>query len=224
MTSVRTVSTRLLGLPQGNTEYRCHSESNFFLGVGLPAWRCECSPQADSGAERTIDPATFAGTRKGESFIRGITYPGGDPYPLPDTERCDTDARLLFTDPAFRELCLDWRTNARTCVAHLRLEAANRPGDPGLAALVGELSVADADFRQWWAGRQMTGLRMGTKRLRHPVVRDLTLDRDSLTYTAAPAQKLVTATAAPETPSRDGLLFLASWTADSDQPARDAAA
>ncbi|MGW6521571.1 MmyB family transcriptional regulator [Streptomyces sp. NPDC054950] len=144
--------------------------------------------------------------------------------PLPDTERCDTDARLLFTDPAFRELCLDWRTNARTCVAHLRLEAANRPGDPGLAALVGELSVADADFRQWWAGRQMTGLRMGTKRLRHPVVGVLTLDRDSLTYAAAPAQKLVIATAAPETPSRDGLLFLASWTADSDQPARDAAA
>ena len=132
-------------------------------------------------------------------------------------------ARLLFTDPAFRELYPDWRTNARTCVAHLRLEAAKRPGDPGLAALVGELSVADADFRQWWAGRQMTGLRMGTKRLRHPVVGDLTLDWDSLTYTAAPAQKLVIATAAPETPSHDGLLFLASWTADSDQPARDAA-
>ncbi|MEV5900423.1 helix-turn-helix transcriptional regulator [Streptomyces sp. NPDC052127] len=133
-------------------------------------------------------------------------------------------ARLLFTDPAFRELCLDWRTNARTCVAHLRLEAAKRPGDPGLAALVGELSVADADFRQWWAGRQMTGLRMGTKRLRHPVVGDLTLDWDSLTCTAAPAQKLVIATAAPQTPARDGLLFLASWTADSDRPARDAAA
>ncbi|WP_369241245.1 helix-turn-helix transcriptional regulator [Streptomyces sp. R21] len=133
-------------------------------------------------------------------------------------------ARLLFTDPAFRELYLDWRTNARTCVAHLRLEAAKRPGDPGLAALVGELSVADADFRQWWAGRQMTGLRMGTKRLRHPLVGDLTLDWDSLTYTAAPAQKLVIATAAPETPSHDGLLFLASWTADSDQSARDATA
>ncbi|GHB86011.1 transcriptional regulator [Streptomyces umbrinus] len=133
-------------------------------------------------------------------------------------------ARLLFTDPAFRELYLDWRTNARTCVAHLRLEAARRPGDPGLAELVGELSVADADFRQWWAGRQMTGLRMGTKRLRHPIVGELSLDWDSLTYAAAPAQKLVIATAAPGTPSHDGLLFLASWTADPDQPARDAAA
>ncbi|MFF3851029.1 helix-turn-helix transcriptional regulator [Streptomyces sp. NPDC002328] len=130
-------------------------------------------------------------------------------------------ARLLFTDPAFRELYLDWRTNARTCVAHLRLEAARRPGDPGLAALVGELSVADADFRQWWAGRRMTGLRMGTKRLRHPLVGDLTLDWDSLTCTADPAQKLLISTAAPGSPSHDGLLFLASWTADPRTPARD---
>ncbi|MET7895776.1 helix-turn-helix transcriptional regulator [Streptomyces mirabilis] len=133
-------------------------------------------------------------------------------------------ARLLFTDPAFRELCLDWRTNARTCVAHLRLESARRPGDPGLAALVGELSVADADFRQWWAGRQMTGLRMGTKRLRHPLVGDLTLDWDSLTCTADPAQKLVFSTAVPGTPSHDGLLFLASWTADPHRLAGDATA
>ncbi len=133
-------------------------------------------------------------------------------------------ARLLFTDPAFRELCLDWRTNARTCVAHLRLEAARYPRDPGLAALVGELSVADADFRQWWAGRQMSGLRMGTKRLRHPIVGDLTLDWDSLTCAADPTQKLTVATAAPGSPSHDGLLFLASWTADPPRPARDAAA
>ncbi|WP_329264894.1 helix-turn-helix transcriptional regulator [Streptomyces pseudovenezuelae] len=133
-------------------------------------------------------------------------------------------ARLMFTDPAFRELCLDWRTNARTCVTQLRLEAARHPGDPGLAALVGELSVADADFRKWWAGRQMTGLRMGTKRVRHPIVGDLTLDWDSLTCTADPTQKLLIATAAPGAPSHDGLLFLASWTADPGQPPEDAAA
>lgn len=133
-------------------------------------------------------------------------------------------ARLMFTDPAFRELCLDWRTNARTCVTQLRLEAARHPGDPGLAALVGELSVADADFRQWWAGRQMNGLRMGTKRLRHPIVGDLTLDWDSLTCTVDPTQKLLIATADPGTPSHDGLLLLASWTADPGRPAQDAAA
>ncbi|ULR55073.1 helix-turn-helix domain-containing protein [Streptomyces deccanensis] len=133
-------------------------------------------------------------------------------------------ARLMFTDPAFRELCLDWRTNARTCVTQLRLEAARHSGDTELAALVGELSVADADFRQWWAGRQMNGLRMGTKRLRHPVAGDLTLDWDSLTCAADPAQKLLIATAEPGTPSHDALVLLASWITDPDQPAQDASA
>lgn len=133
-------------------------------------------------------------------------------------------ARLCFTNPCFRGLHLDWRTIARNCVAELRLEAAQHPGDPELAMLVGELSVVDADFRQWWAGRQVTGLRVGTQRLRHPVAGDLTLDWDSLTCTAAPAQQLVIWTAEPGTPSHDGLRFLASWTADSYQQARDEAA
>ncbi|MCX4461682.1 helix-turn-helix transcriptional regulator (plasmid) [Streptomyces sp. NBC_01340] len=132
--------------------------------------------------------------------------------------------RLLFTDPGFREMCLDWRTVARSCVAQLRLEAAKCPGDPELAALVGELSVADADFRQWWAGRQMAGLRMGTKRLRHPVAGDLALDWNSLTHSADPAQQLVIWTAEPGSPSHEGLRFLASWAADPYQSAGDATA
>ncbi|MFI1354502.1 helix-turn-helix transcriptional regulator [Streptomyces sp. NPDC020898] len=132
--------------------------------------------------------------------------------------------RLIFTDPGFRELYLDWRTIARSCVAQLWAEAAKCPGDPELTALVGELSVADADFRQWWAGRQGPGLRVGTKRLRHPVAGDLVLDWDSLTSTADPAQQLVVMTPEPGTPSHDGLRFLASWTAAPYQRVRDATA
>ncbi|MFD3499414.1 helix-turn-helix transcriptional regulator [Streptomyces sp. NPDC058678] len=132
--------------------------------------------------------------------------------------------RLLFTDTGFRERYLDWRTIGRSCVAQLRLEAAKCPGDPELTSLVGALSVADADFRQWWAGRQVPGLRVGTKRLSHPVAGDLTLDWDSLTCTADPAQQLVIMTTEPGTPSHDGLRFLASWTAAPHQRARDATA
>ncbi|MDH6484860.1 helix-turn-helix transcriptional regulator [Streptomyces sp. SAI-127] len=133
-------------------------------------------------------------------------------------------ARLLFTDPGFRELYLDWRTIARSCVAQLRLEAAQCPGDPELTALVGELSVAEVDFRQWWAGRQGPRLQISTKRLRHPVAGDLTLDWDSLTSTVDPAQQLVIMTPEPGSPSHDGLRFLASWTAAPYQQARDATA
>ncbi len=133
-------------------------------------------------------------------------------------------ARLVFTDPGFRKLYLDWSTIARSCVAQLRVEAAKCPGDPRLTTLVGELSVADADFRQWWAGRQVPALRVGTKRLHHPVAGDLTLDWDGLTCTADPAQQLVIWTAEPGTPSHDGLRFLASWTAAPYRRARDATA
>ena len=132
--------------------------------------------------------------------------------------------RLLFTEPAFRDLYVDWSTVARSCVAQLRLLVARCPGEPGLTALVGELSVADADFRQWWAGRHLTGLRVGAKKLRHPVVGDLTLDWDSLTCSADPTQQLVILTAEPGTRSHDGLRFLASWTAGPYVPERDATA
>ncbi|KUN74359.1 XRE family transcriptional regulator [Streptomyces canus] len=133
-------------------------------------------------------------------------------------------ARLLFTHPGFRVLYPDWRTIARSCVAQLRVEAAQCPGDPELTALVGELSVADAHFRQWWAGHQVPYLRVGSKRLSHPVAGDLTLDWDSLTSTADPAQQLVIMTPEPGTPSHDGLRFLASWTAAPYQRARDTTA
>ncbi|GAA3122834.1 hypothetical protein GCM10010449_50840 [Streptomyces rectiviolaceus] len=66
---------------------------------------------------------------------------------VPEKER--NYVRLLFTDPALRNLYPDWETVARTAVAQLRREAAKYPQDPRLVALVGELSVRDEDFRTW---------------------------------------------------------------------------
>ncbi|MFC4608370.1 helix-turn-helix domain-containing protein [Streptomyces maoxianensis] len=72
--------------------------------------------------------------------------------------------RLVFTDPALRTLYADWETIARTCVvAQLRMEAAKYPDDPRLTALVGELSVQDPHFRQWWAVHHVATLGVGTK-------------------------------------------------------------
>lgn len=121
--------------------------------------------------------------------------------------------RLLFTDPAMRALYPDWETVARTCVTQLRMEAARHPDDPRLTALVGELSVQDADFRQWWAAHQVATRSVGTKALNHPVAGELTLEWDTLTCTTDPDQQLVIWTAEPGTPSHEGLRFLASWAA-----------
>jgi transcriptional regulator with XRE-family HTH domain len=122
--------------------------------------------------------------------------------------------RLLFTDPAFRALHAEWEHDARTVVASLRMQAAQDPGDPELAVLVGELSVQDADFRTWWATHQVTGTSFGTKHYRHPLVGELTLDCDVWDSPDGSGQRLMVLTAEPGTPSHDRLSILASWNAE----------
>ncbi|WP_330234565.1 MmyB family transcriptional regulator [Streptomyces sp. NBC_00566] len=129
---------------------------------------------------------------------------------IPATQR--NYVRLAFLEPAVRNLFEDWETTARTCVAFLRMEAAQSPTDSRLAGLGGELSVQDADFRRWWASHDVAGKTSGTKLLHHPVAGDLTLDWEMLASTADPDQRLMVMTAAPGTPSQQALSFLTSWT------------
>ncbi|MEU5954500.1 helix-turn-helix domain-containing protein [Streptomyces sp. NPDC047525] len=131
---------------------------------------------------------------------------------VPEKER--NYVRLMFTDPALRKLYPDWETVARTAVAQLRKEAGKYPQDPRLVSLVGELSVRDEDFRTWWASHEVSALSVGTKKLRHPLVGELTLDWDTLTASTDADQQLVVWTAEPGTPSYDGLRILASLAAD----------
>jgi hypothetical protein len=56
----------------------------------------------------------------------------------------------------------DWEPAARAAVAALGMYAARDPRDPGLAQLVGELSVADPDFRAWWAEHHVNSASHGT--------------------------------------------------------------
>ncbi len=123
--------------------------------------------------------------------------------------------RLLFTNPAVRALHADWRHDARDAVAALRMRAAADPDDPGLARLVGDLAVRDEDFRTWWAEHRVNNAAFGTKRYRHPVVGDLTLDCDVWGSPDGSGQQLMIVTAEPGTPSHDALRILASWSTTS---------
>jgi hypothetical protein len=126
--------------------------------------------------------------------------------------------RLLFTDPVVRTMHLDWQHDARDAVAALRMLAAADPDDPELAQLVGELSVQDPDFRTWWAEHRVKSANYGTKRYRHPLVGDLTLDCDVWSSPDGSGQRLMVVTAEPGTVSHDALRILASWTADGRGP------
>lgn len=117
--------------------------------------------------------------------------------------------RLLFTDPRMRALYKDWETVARTAVAQLRMEAARYPDDARLTALVGELSVGDAQFASWWAARTVASLTTGTKTLVHPEVGELELDWDTLVKADDPEQQIVVWTAGEDTATRAALRRLA---------------
>jgi transcriptional regulator with XRE-family HTH domain len=116
--------------------------------------------------------------------------------------------RLTFLDGAYRSLYADWSRSARECVAVLRMEAGRNPEDPVLTALVGELSMRDADFRVWWGSHQVRGPRQLAKTYRHPVVGELTLDVQQLSVDTQPDQQLVAYTAAPGSPAQEALRFL----------------
>ena len=130
---------------------------------------------------------------------------------LPPAER--NLIRLTFLDKDFRALYADWPRAARECVAVLRMEAGRSPDDAALSALVGELSVRDADFRAWWADHQVRGPRQLTKTYLHPVAGALTLDVQQFTVDTHPDQWLVAYTTEPGSPSHEGLRFLLQWSA-----------
>ncbi|MFI6037986.1 helix-turn-helix domain-containing protein [Streptomyces sp. NPDC051315] len=139
----------------------------------------------------------------------------------PEQER--VFVRLLFTEPWMRDLYVDWEEVTRLAIAQLRMESARYPDDQPLTALVEELSARDGQFRQWWTEHDVAMRGQGVKKLRHPVVGELTLDWNTLTCGTDPDQHIIVWNAEPGTPSHHGLRLLASWAADHKRTASDAA-
>ncbi|MFJ5225006.1 helix-turn-helix transcriptional regulator [Streptomyces sp. NPDC088400] len=121
--------------------------------------------------------------------------------------------RLTFLDDTYRALYADWPRAARECVAVLRMEAGRHPRDQVIAALIGELSMRDPDFRTWWASHRVRGPRQLTKTYLHPVVGSITLDVQQFSVDTQPDQQLVAYTAPPDSPSQEALRFLLQWAA-----------
>jgi transcriptional regulator with XRE-family HTH domain len=122
--------------------------------------------------------------------------------------------RLLFTDPAMRELYADWEDVTRLAIAQLRMHNCAHPDDATLSALIDELSAGYPQFRRWWADHHVAARGTGTKQLHHPVVGDLTLDWNAVTWGAQPDLQIIVWTAEVNSPSSDGLRLLAGWTAE----------
>lgn len=122
--------------------------------------------------------------------------------------------RLVFLDPDAREFYPEWDRVAVSTVAGLRAAVGTDHDDPQLIELVGELSLRSVEFRRLWARHDIRQKAHETKRFRHPVVGELTLDYESLTVNGAPGQQLVVYQAAPGSPSEHALSLLGSLTAE----------
>lgn len=128
-------------------------------------------------------------------------------------------ARMMFLDPACRELYADWERHARETVGYLRHCAGRHPDDPGIAALVGELSVKSEPFARWWADHLVREKASGTKRFQHRIVGELVLDFETLVPPGAPDQAMITYVAEPGSASETALRLLASWAATEERVA-----
>jgi hypothetical protein len=111
----------------------------------------------------------------------------------------------------------DWRTHAAETASILRLHAARHPDDPLLTELVGDLSIRSPEFRTWWAAHDVREKTHGTKRYRHPLVGELTVAYESVTFPGDADQTLCLYTVERGSPSEHALRLLANWTAD-DRP------
>ncbi|MFB2554887.1 helix-turn-helix domain-containing protein [Herbiconiux liangxiaofengii] len=120
-------------------------------------------------------------------------------------------ARWMLLDDAARTLFRDWDEQARNAVEALRLDAAMTPDDKGTQQLVGELSVASSEFRQWWSAHRVHQRTHGTKRLNHPLVGELEIHFETLTLPGESSQTLYVYTTEPGSASEQSLSLLASW-------------
>jgi transcriptional regulator with XRE-family HTH domain len=125
-------------------------------------------------------------------------------------------ARFTFLDPAAADFYPDWDVIADEVVAHLRSRAGRTPHDRGLQDLIGELSTRSDAFRVRWAAHDVRFHQTGSKRVRHPLVGELTLDYEALDVTADDGLGLAVYTTEPDSPSRRALDLLASWTRTPD--------
>ena len=122
-------------------------------------------------------------------------------------------ARFTFLDPRALTFYRDWESSARQIVALLRAEAGRAPYDRILTDLIGELVTRDDQFRTWWAAHDVREHRTGAKSVRHPIVGDLDLTFEVMDLTSDRGLQLLAFSAAPGSPSHDGLQLLASWAA-----------
>jgi transcriptional regulator with XRE-family HTH domain len=77
---------------------------------------------------------------------------------------------LLFTDPRYRAMFVDWEGEARRFLALFRASTQRYVGEAWLTGLVTELKQVSPAFREWWSRHDVQGVQTEHKHLIHPLV------------------------------------------------------
>lgn len=97
--------------------------------------------------------------------------------------------------------------------------AGEFPGDPRLAALVGELSIGSRRFSELWAAAKVSVRGHGPLRFHHPAVGPITLHQERFTLPDGSGQELITLAPGPDSSDQDALRLLAGLgVRGTDQP------
>ena len=103
-----------------------------------------------------------------------------------------------FTNPAARQVLVEWEAEARVLLARFRFAAARHPRDSQFRELIDRLHASSPAVRAWWPAHDVAPLSSGTKRMRHPTLGELELQHVVLQLADEPEQKLVTFRPTPE--------------------------
>ena len=97
----------------------------------------------------------------------------------------------MFTDPAARQVYLEWEKEASDMLGRFRAAAARRPDDPDFTGLIERLHQASPEVREWWPRYEVRPVGGGTKHLHHPALGDVAFQHTVLQVADHPDQMLV---------------------------------
>jgi transcriptional regulator with XRE-family HTH domain len=190
------------------------TERTHFLRLAWPAQvtRREAGPERirDSVralADSSVDHAVIIGGRRTDLLggnKLGFALLGLRPDQRPNM------ARLMFLDPAARDLYVHWSYEARKIASYLRTASIELPEDRQLAELVGELSIKSPEFARMWAEHPVGECGNSVREFQHPLVGRLTLTEESLRLPDDPGINVIFHGAAPGSDSAERLRLLDS--------------
>lgn len=103
---------------------------------------------------------------------------------LPSNQR--NILRLIFGDPRVRAAQYDWDSVARFVVGAFRADAARAGAVSEVAELVDELCRLSPEFEALWRDNDVNVHGEGVKRLRHPILGELTLEYSAFAVDGRP--------------------------------------